>query len=158
MENKWKLLGVFLLRRLTRPFKHPEFVFYFFIVILGLGAIGIYTAVLNTEIPKTKDEHIIASISSYFLALIATGTVELIFIQEKNIRKAVMLLAIATIFINTILFFVSITTNSYVYSFIGLAISTIIWWIANAENTNIIDGNFDANIRTEARNIHGQNW
>lgn len=157
-ENKWILLGQFLVFRVRKPLKHPEYFFYFILVIIGFGAIGIYAAIFSEKIPDNRNDFIIANIASYFLAIIATGTVELIFIEEKKIKRSILLLSIAVIFLNTILFFLSTKYSSFWFASFGLLIALTVWWIANAENTNIIDETFSAKIRGEARQIHGNNW
>lgn len=157
-ENKWKKLAEFFYHRLKRPLKHPEFILYFLLVIVGIGAIGIYTAILGEEIPSNKKDYVISNMASYFLAIIATGSVELIFIQEVNIKRSILLVSIAAIFINTFLFFLSIKFSSFWFATPGLIIAVLIWWIANAENTNIIESTFSSKIREEAREMHGKNW
>lgn len=157
-ENKWKQLRLFLLDRIVQPTKHPEFIFYFILVIIGIGAIGIYSAAFSENIPASKNEFIISNMASYFLAIIATGSVDLIFLQRTNIKRAILLMSVGAIFTNTFLFFLSINYSSYLFSSIGITIAVIVWWIANAENSNIIESTFNNDIRDEAKNIHGKTW
>lgn len=157
-ENKWKLLGQFLALRIKKPLRHPEYIIYFGLVIIGFGAIGIYAAIFSEKIPGTRNDFIISNIASYFLAIIATGTVELIFIEEKKIKRSILLLSIAVICFNTVLFFISTTYSSYWFASFGLLIALTVWWIANAENPNIIEKTYNDEVRKEARNNHGLNW
>lgn len=157
-DNKWLQLWTFLIDRVRKPFKHPEFVFYYILVIVGVGAIGIYSAIFSQDIPKNRNDFIISNIASYFLAVIATGCVELIFIQRNNLKRAILLLSIGAIFLNTFLFFLCIQFSSYLIASIGLFVSLTVWWIANAENTNIIESTYNSDIRQEAKAIHGKNW
>ena len=157
-RQKWVLLGKFLNTRLKKPLNHPEFIFYFILVIIGVGAIGIYTSVFGESLPDTKNKFIISNMASYFLAIIATGTVELIFIQEKNIKRAILLLSVGAIFLNTFLFFLCIHYATYWLAAPGLLIALIVWWIANAENANIIEGTYNSEIREESNDKHGKNW
>lgn len=157
-KQKWQLLGNFLGKRLIKPIKHPEFVFYFFLVVIGIGGIGIFTSVFSKELPDMRKEFIISNISSYFLAIIATGTVELIFIQEKIIKRAILLLSVGAIFINALLYFLSNRYTTYWFAIPGLFLALLVWWIANAENKNIIETTFDTEMRGEAQEKHGKNW
>lgn len=157
-DNKWSQLGTFLKNRLKEPFKHPEFVLYFVIIIGGFGAIGIYSAIFCKNLPTNRNDFVIANIASYFLAVIATGSVELIFLQKSNIKRAIFLLSIGAISINTLLFFLSTQLTSFLAASIGLFIALTVWWIANAENTNIIEPTFNAAIRQEANEKHGKDW
>lgn len=157
-DNKWQQLWMFLIDRIRKPFKHPEYVFYFILVIAGVGAIGIYSSIINQDLPESRKEFIISNIASYFLAVIATGCVELIFIQKNNLKRAVLLLSIGAIFLNTFLFFLCMQLSSYFIASIGLFVALTVWWIANAENTNIIETSFNSDIRQEANEKHGKNW
>ena len=157
-ENKWKLLGVFLLNRLKNPIKHPEYFIYFILVIVGVGAIGVYSAIIKGSIPDNKMDFIIANMASYFLAIVATGSVELVLSNEKYIGRAIRLLAMFAVLINIALYFTSVAFSSVYISLTGVIIALLVWWIANAENTNIIEKSFDSQIRNEAYETHGKNW
>jgi predicted neutral ceramidase superfamily lipid hydrolase len=157
-DNKWQQLWIFLKGRVRNPFKHPEFVFYFILVIVGVGAIGIYSSIFSQNLPECRKDFIISNMASYFLAVIATGSVELIFIQKTNLKRAIFLLSIGAIFLNTFLFFLCVQSSSYYIASIGLFVSLTVWWLANAENTNIIEASFNSDIREEAKEIHGKNW
>ena len=148
----------FFLGRVKSPCKHPEFIIYFVLAIIGVGAIGIHTAVFHKNLPTDRDDYIIANIATYFLAIIATGSIELIFYQKTRIKRAITLIAIGAIIASTFLFFWATLYPSYIVASIGLLLSLTIWWIANAENTNIIEATFSAEIRDEANDKHGKDW
>ena len=45
--SKWKYLRNFLLDRLKSPARHPEFILYFILIIIGFGSIGVYISQLS---------------------------------------------------------------------------------------------------------------
>ena len=157
-KNKFKLLGTFLKNRLKKPTIHPEFWLYFTLLIMGVAAIGVYNALFFDKLPETRDEYIISNIASYFMAIVATGSVGLMFNKEKYISRAILLIALFAITITIILYFFCKNVMSYTPALVGVVFSLIIWWIGNADNTNIIEENYDDHIINETQEVHGNNW
>lgn len=157
--NKWSKLFDFFLTRLKSPLKHPEFIFYFILAIIGVGAIGVYTAIFANKIPGNHDENVISNIASYFLAIIVTGAMALIFNQERDIKRSIQLISIIMILINVLLFYLCIMYSKYVLAFVGIFISLVFWWIGNADNNSIIeDSNYNDTLEKEGNKTHGKHW
>lgn len=139
--SKWNELSTFFNNRTKSPIDHPEFIFYFIIVIIGFGAIGVWTS-WYTESHNSEFNHVslIGDISSFSLAVLATGSIELMFIQNKYINRTLFLISVGIISIASVLFFITMDINSIDAYLIAIPLSILslyIWWIANAENANL---------------------
>jgi len=80
--------------------------------------------------------------SSYFLAIVSTGAVELLFIEEKIIKNAIRLLAISFLALCILFLFIAFKvgiTSAFIISGLGIVLAWFVWWIANAENANLCD-------------------
>lgn len=144
--SKWEKLKEFLDNRITTPLEHPEFIIYFLFVIIGFGGFGLWISLyieFNTEVFNHKN--IILSIGSYFVALMATGSIELIFIKEESIKRILFLSTMFLIALSSIIFLICMNSSTgwgYFLSLLFLVFSLFIWWIANAENTNLTENFF----------------
>lgn len=144
--SKWRKLKEFLENRSLTPFDHPEFIIYFLFVIIGFGGFGLWIS-LYQEFNNDFFNHrnIILSIGSYFVALMATGSIELIFIKEKSIKRILFLSTMSLIALSAVIFLICMGSSTgwgYFLSLLFLAFSLYIWWIANAENTNLTENFF----------------
>jgi len=101
--SKWKYLRNFLLDRLKSPARHPEFILYFILIIIGFGSIGVYISIFCDFSEDKWERNITLSMSSYFFAIVSTGAVELLFVKDKYIRNAILLIAILTLAICVVL-------------------------------------------------------
>lgn len=139
--SKWRELWGFFKQRTKSPFQHPEYVFYFLVVIIGFGAIGIWTA-LYTESSNSAYSHlnVINNLVSYAVAIIATGSIELVFIQNKIIKHTIFIISIGILAFSGLIFFFSINNNNIYAYWLAIPFSLFalfVWWIANAENANL---------------------
>jgi hypothetical protein len=155
--SKWKLLGEFISERFRKPFKHPEFIFYFILIIVGFGSIGIFTSIFSEFTTNVKERNIINSMSSYFLAIVSTGAVELLFIKDKIIKNAVLLMSLA--FLALCILFLLITfnidiTSAFLISGLGIILAWFVWWIANAENANLCDDSLFTKMSTKSKQLN----
>lgn len=139
--SKWLELKLFFNKRIITPFDHPEFIFYFLLVIIGFGGIGIWYSIYY-EVSKVIFLHsnIIGNILSFSVAIIAAGSLELMFVENKAIKNPLLLISLIIIVLITILFFVFINLNNPLNYFFVIPIgmfSLFVWWIGNAENSNL---------------------
>lgn len=122
---------------------------YFSIVVVLIGSIGIWWSLLLDFVDKkTIDWHSITpNLITYFSAIIFTGNIDyfmsLIKKKKGNDLLSGFLDFLLIIFLSVI--WVGITTFlhlkkndniAYIMSFIGIAVSWIIWWNANKDNPN----------------------
>ncbi len=157
VESKWIIFRNYFVEKLICPFKSPEFIFYFLFVILIVGALGIHCAWMSDVYPKTKDGYIISNMTCYFLTLVATSSLSLFLMSHDIMTKTIRILSFGIVVISVILFFLATKNESYFLASIGIAISLLTWWIANADNQDIIDNSYYGNVR-EGSNKLTQNW
>lgn len=156
-KSKWKLLRGYFAEQFNKPFKHPEFIFYFFLIIIGFGMIGVWTTLyveLNAE--TINDKNIALSIIGYAVPLIATGAVDLIFTREKIIQNAIKMIGISTVPIGILLLILCFNMNTsaaYFWSIFGVVLSWLIWWIVNADNSNIIESDLADQMSKETKKL-----
>lgn len=162
LESKWKLLKIEFKTRISSPFKHPEFIIYFLVVICIIGIAGpLLTIYLERDLMHNgtnhhfSNKHVILSIASYFIALLTSSAVDLILSskslvdQSQMLRKSWIMIGIGSIVIGIIFMGLSLATSEicilgYVISVIGLLFSWFIWWITNAANPNLTDDSENA--------------
>jgi hypothetical protein len=147
-ENYWDILKSFISERITEPIKHPSFVMYFFIIIVMVGSIGIYDIIIMSIKNRDFDiESFVSNASNIFLALIAGSAVELILINEEDLKHPYRkndIRILGTVFL-IIGFLFWMFSKSFidqwfglVASIIGLIFGFVVWWISNAGNPNLI--------------------
>lgn len=139
--SKWVELFQFFSRRCTLPFQHPEFILYFFLVVIGFGASGIWAGLVIENNKETFDHlSMVLSISSYAVALLSTGSVELMFNDDKVTRRPLMLISISLIALSLLALLLCLTTSTtwgYSISTLFAIVALVVWWIANAENASL---------------------
>lgn len=154
--SKWKYLRNFLLDRLKSPARHPEFILYFILIIIGFGSIGVYISIFCDFSEDKWERNITLSMSSYFFAIVSTEAVELLFVKDKYIRNAILLIAILTLAICVVLVIVSFNVTllwAFIVSGIGILLAWIVWWIANAENANLCDDSFFQKLSSKSKSL-----
>lgn len=140
--SKWKELGVFIKFRIKKPIDHPEFIGYFILIIIGFGAIGIWACFLNINTNEDfNHENILINLSTFSVAIIATGSIELMFIKDDILKYPLLFISLTLIIITATFFLIVFynANNNYMY-FIAIPLVIFLlltWWIANADNTNL---------------------
>ena len=102
------------------------------------------------------ERNITLSMSSYFFAIVSTEAVELLFVKDKYIRNAILLIAILTLAICVVLVIVSFNVTllwAFIVSGIGILLAWIVWWIANAENANLCDDSFFQKLSSKSKSL-----
>lgn len=144
-QENWLALWRELRQRSTRGFKHPSYVMFFLIAIIGLGPLGfwieLYTwSVASPAIPTTSIRTaLVASVPAFM----ASTSMQLIW-AENNLRSlratAVLLLFVCLLGLT---FCKSLPDGSRFAIAAGIFSSVIAvwtWWIANAKQADFLDG------------------
>lgn len=136
--SKWFELKEFFKERIITPLNHPEYILYLLIIVIGFGAMSIWYT-LYSEYQKCifSNENIIISIASFAITIMASGSIELMFAENKAIKTSLFFTTLGLIVVGLILFFVCIKTNRYFLTILFALGALFIWWIANAENANL---------------------
>ena len=156
-KNLWNETYLFFKDRMSGPFKSPAFVFYFIFVILIIGALGIHCAWMFSEFPKSQEEHIISNMNCYFLTLVSTSALGLLLMNHETLAKTIRMLYFGIIVISIIIFVFSTIQKSYLLAIIGTILSLLIWWLANAENKDILDDSYYGKMRNKSNDL-SKNW
>lgn len=144
--NKWLELKLFFNERLRQPLDHPEFIIYFILIVFGFGALGVWSSIyFESNATVFSHKQIIENIAAFSIAIIASGSIELTFTNRKCLEKIFILIALTILIISVFLFayLVNGSDNYFVAILFGI-FSLLIWWIANAENTNLTQNFFSS--------------
>lgn len=156
--NKGKLFRQFVIERLKKPFKHPEYYIYFVAFVFAIGAIDIWTSIYLVSISPTPHDyqHVRLSIVGFSLVLITSGGIDLLSSTEKHIKRIIQFSALILIISGIVIFFVFFNSNSivsFIISILLAVISLFVWWIANAENYNIINADLADEMSDEVEKL-----
>lgn len=154
--SEWKSLLTTLWRKTREPFANPAFIFYFLVVVLGLGGFGIwYPLITNTYKPDDKVAEallwrsVITGVYTFYVALVATSIVDSILTREKRYSYQMFV-----IFCGFLSFAVALVVATKVSApefkpglfelptllvIFGFMLSLYLWWIVNADNNNLRD-------------------
>lgn len=139
--SKWNELKAFFLTRLKSPLEHPEYILYFLAIVIGAGGVGIWVGIAERlEIGEGHDILIIQSISAFSVAVIATGSIELFFVNNKYIKTTLFIISFCFIALSIVSYLIStkMTGNTGYYLAIPTCLlALLIWWVANADNANL---------------------
>lgn len=160
--SQWVTLWKDVIRaRFLFGFQHPAFVLYLVFVIILIGANGIIISyMLENQTFEASNRHIafnhksvVLSIGSYFVALLASASVDLVLTKEPQNRTITVMLGIASLFLGLALMLLSIqivnwcVNFGYAISIIGVILALSVWLIANSKSHpsgNDVDGIPDA--------------
>jgi hypothetical protein len=166
VTDYWRELRDVLLERLAKPLRSPTFVFYFFTIILVVGAFGIIEPVIRYFLVEDNSkqldslaafqhyhDELTSAFYTYFVAIAATAVVDLILFYHKQKHLMMFFLFSALIvFIFAILAAIKRESSAGLgFAIIGYVLSLLLWWIANAENVHLLDQ------RTKPTNALGGN-
>jgi hypothetical protein len=145
--SKWLELNLFFKKRIITPFDHPEFLIYFILVIIGFGGIGIWFSLYDQCSSKNVFSHlnVISNILSFSVAIVAAGSIELMFVENKILKTPLLLISVSIIILSSLFYLVLIKNGNpenYFFVIPSAVFSLFIWWIANAENSNLTKNYF----------------
>ncbi|WP_282085281.1 hypothetical protein [Aquimarina algiphila] len=144
--SKWSELKDFFLVRLSSPLEHPEYILYFLAIVIGAGGIGIWVGIAERfDIGEAHDTLIIQSISAFSVAVIATGSIELFFVKNKYIKTTLFIISFCFIALSIVSYLISTKmsgSNGYYLAVPTCILALLVWWIANADNSNLTENFF----------------
>ncbi|KZX87802.1 hypothetical protein A3726_09260 [Erythrobacter sp. HI0037] len=130
-------------RRTTKPKEHATFVFYFLGAILFIGGLGIWVELINAAGSWTETDLVAlrTALTTFFIALIASSGFQLVLGEWKQLRAAAYMVSLlmAGLGIWLIADRELDLKVAIPLSVIGYLISLWIWWISNADNTDLHD-------------------
>lgn len=139
--NHWQDFWETLKERFFRPGKHPTFVMYFIGIIIFVGGLGLLEPVISTlflgESWKTESIRLISACYTYFLAIAATAAVDVILSVRH--QKYFLMLFLCSCFIVLSCAFLAVITKAASPAIFGYVLALLLWWIGNADNTNLLD-------------------
>lgn len=146
LQNFWPHFGREIAHRFRYAIRFPSFVLYFLFVIIGIGMSGVFIT-MEKELHNKQYSHedVILSLCTYFIALIASSSVELIVsntVQHDRAKKSMVILGLISVLIGVCLFWsasVTKTIFSYIISICGVLFAFFIWWLANAYNQSLVE-------------------
>lgn len=145
--------------RLAKPIGSFPFWIYFLLVTLLTGFSGVFTTI-NQELQHFNEginhANIILSMATYFIALLASASTDLIFLHgEENSEKQLKHLGVGMLLVGVGLFWLSVVSPKiiignifkdtllpitffyYIPPVLGTLLALFTWWIANANNPNL---------------------
>jgi amino acid transporter len=105
----------------------------------------------ETENALLYHKDVIASISSFSVAILAAGSIELMFTKNDVLKITLFLITLTLIAIGLLGFYFSLKINNPHAYFVAIPIALFalfVWWIANAENANLTKNFFKEQSKT----------
>lgn len=148
--NTWWLLLKTILDRFFSGFTNSNFFLYFFVVIIivgGLGCSSLFYNYYNYNLKTGNAEEyatlclgLAKSLSTYFIALIATSSADLILNKKPNSREASVLRlpALTMLIVGGISLFLiqynllEDAKKTLNLAFMGTILALLFWWVANS--------------------------
>lgn len=133
--------------RLATPIKSTYFVFYFVLVVVGLGSIGVWWPMLpvgrniadgNQQFPELWA--LCSNLATYFVALVAATFADAHLREDDGSRQFRFIVSIGLVIV--FLFgVVSLAATSLKFAGwtagVGAVLSLLAWWIVNATNASL---------------------
>lgn len=139
-DNYWPDLWAFAKKRVKKPCGHPSYWFYFGLIVVGVGGIGVWKAVFCDQTYQA----VASNLMTFFPAIAGASAFEIVLSKDeetvpKSARAATLLLGgllgLAVVFIWSRDTCPAATIVGIVAAFLSL----VLWWIANAENNALLD-------------------
>jgi hypothetical protein len=143
--SRWKNFSHELKKRTVQPLEQPTFVFYFVVVIVIVGGLGVLIKVPKAIGAGATSQDVLAvakDLSTYLLAMIAAAFVDLNF-SESAKQPSLRMFALSLSIIGAICaVYSNFTSNSgracYIALF-GTVLALFLWWIANFDNAKLLE-------------------
>lgn len=157
-QSEWHLfreLGREALSRSRTPLRHPSFISFFILAVIGFGALGIWIEVYSLilpeliqtpKVPQAMDlSSLRAAVLTFFPAVAGTSAMQLIWGEKpKHFRSVSVLLLVIPIVVALT------TSSSRVPDWLALSagalmsvLSMWVWWIANGTHPDLLDKQID---------------
>lgn len=133
--------------RTKKPAKHPSFIVFFLIAVLGFGALGIWLELYvyvypdpAATVPLSSDA-LRTAILTFFPAVAGTAAMQLIWAEStKHFRSAAFLVLALFLVMTLVLFPARISNGSALFFGVAASILSLwVWWIANAKQVDLLD-------------------
>lgn len=158
-RENWDLyrdLGRAVADRITDPLRHPSFVVYFLLAVLGLGALGVWLEVYILIFPdppiatQAGQAPVIAdstvkplrtALITFFTAVAGTSAMQLIWAEDlKHFRSASVLLLFLFLIVAVAIFPGRVPNLLTIPACILMSVlSLLVWCIANAKQADLRD-------------------
>ena len=160
-STSWALLRDELWKRTKGPTAHASFVMYFLIAVVLIGAGGVWLELYSFLIaPETGSptpptvSGLRTAVITFFPALAGSSCMQLVWAEDKN--KSLRSFAFSALVVMSLLAIgispsaISSKTVFFVGSLASL-LALWTWWIANAKQPDLLDGNLDAPLGKDPR-------
>jgi hypothetical protein len=146
-KNLYRELRDEVVDRTVRPGRHPSFVFFFIIAVLGFSALGVWLELVAYIYTGQKVLHpnptdpLRTAILTFFPAVAGTAAMQLIWAEtSKHFRSAAFFLLVL-FFVVALLISPAYITNAsaIVVGTLASVLSMWVWWIANAKQADLLD-------------------
>ena len=141
-ESHWGEFFATLKERLLKPFKHPTFVMYFVGIIVVVGGFGLFDSIYRWRITgQLSQEEFCHALEraayTYFVAIAATAAVDLILVDRQ--RKSLLMFFLLCFVMVIMCALLAASSVSAVPSIVGYLLALFLWWVANADNSALLD-------------------
>lgn len=140
----WQSLGAELWKRTVIPARHPSFVIFFIVAIVGIGPIGIWTELINDFWKASKGiQELRSAFVSFVPAFLAATCMQLIWAEDY--RRSLRAFSIFIFFVCGVGIWLCGNIpegNKNAVLFVGfflVILSMWMWWIANAYQKEFMD-------------------
>lgn len=157
----WRELGEFLLKRLKKPVAHPTYWFYFILVLLGAGGIGVWKAIFFEK----SNVSIASNLMTFFPAVAAASAFEIVLNEKLPKSAKSFTMVIGGLLIGAVIYiWVHESEGAIKCAGVATLIAAVLWWVANAENYSLLDSapsdaplgnNTDAPMSGDLGDLHG---
>ncbi|HEV7270006.1 hypothetical protein [Pseudoxanthomonas sp.] len=154
--SEWKLffdIGEEMVKRTKIPLRHPSFVIFFSLAVVGLGGLGIWLELYSALVPVNHAEDAKGALEelstntlrtafiTFFPAVAGTSAMQLIWAESSKHFRSVAALLLFCFLVTALLIFPSRVSNTCAIS-LGVLMSLLslwVWWIANAKQEDLLD-------------------
>lgn len=141
-SNSFAPLMAFLRHRFSTPLGHFSFWTYFVLAVIALGAVGIWVEVVRWWLaPEPDPSGILTAIYTYFPAVAAGATLQLIMASPEKYVRSFSILMAALIAVAVLPHSVGLVkeTGAFSWGAFGTALALCLWWVANGTNQDFLD-------------------
>lgn len=143
-QGHWLALLRELWKRTMRGWRHPSYVIFFLVSIVGIGAIGFWIEVITWwySQPHGSTTSIRTAMVAFVPAFMASTSMQLIWAESQRSLRAFSILMLSLCIVG-LAFCKLLPTSSVLAIWAGVFSSLIAvwtWWIANANQAEFLDG------------------
>jgi hypothetical protein len=139
-----------IFNRTKKPLKHPSFIIFFILAVLGFSATGIWLELYEYVYISSKEPadsinrlgSLRTAVITFFPAVAGTAAMQLIWSEQAKHFRSVAFLTLVIFFVVAIWIFPDsrITIGSaLIVGSIASLFSVYVWWIANANQADLLD-------------------